>query len=283
MSSNPVFSKAPDAAGGRKKRDDESLNNFEDELRDEFDDDEDDGEEETSQDDFDEEGYVNRIRADSISNAVALFADQPEDVQECVREVVQVSLHGTALINLHDNYKVCMEVYARFVFYSSTKKLRAYSIENYYIFYSHVLLQLIQDHFSDRNAMINAQGLENVRRALSVTDKLEELINNLITNLAGFRPPENCTRTVVRLNTCGRCLRPRPSFCRNVCHALARACYSPFQTAFRDQFEELWVVIRSITSITDDTLDKLEDNDLFDTTSTSLVSLNCVYVCMGQT
>ena len=114
---------------------------------------------------------------------------------------------------------------------------------------------------------------------MKLINRLEQLLNNITSRLAGFRPLNVCVRTLVQLNTCGRCVSPRPPFCRNVCGALARACYSPFEDAMSNELESLWVFVRKVVDVVDDTLDKVEDFDLFDIDQEGLVSV-CVCVCV---
>ena len=46
----------------------------------------------------------------------------------------------------------------------------------------------------------------------------------------------------------------RPPFCQNVCTAISRVCYSPFNGALRDQLEQLWEVIRRILDVVTDSI-----------------------------
>ena len=105
-----------------------------------------------------------------------------------------------------------------------------------------------------------AAALQQIRRVMASIDNLREFISNFTDNLAGFRPLQQCIDAVVRLNTCGRCVAVRPPFCQNVCAAIARACYSPFNNALEDQLEVLWEVVRRILDAATDAIGDLNAN-----------------------
>lgn len=89
---------------------------------------------------------------------------------------------------------------------------------------------------------------------------LRLLVYNLTENLAGFIPLQQCIDTMVRLNTCGRCTAIRPHFCRNICEAIAHACYSPFNDALSGQLDQLWEVVREVVNATSDAISVLTAN-----------------------
>ena len=118
-----------------------------------------------------------------------------------------------------------------------------------------------------------AEAIQQVRRVLASIERLRAFVRNFTSNLAGFRPLQQCIDTVVRLNTCGRCVATRPLFCRNVCGAIASACYSPFNEALDGQLEDLWEVVRRILDRATDALGDLNENrGLFSGDLTTLVS-----------
>ena len=118
-----------------------------------------------------------------------------------------------------------------------------------------------------------AEAIQQVRRVLASIERLQAFVSNFTNNLAGFRPLRQCINTVVRLNTCGRCVVTRPQFCRNVCGAIASACYSPFNDALEDQLELFWEVVRRILDRATDALGELNENRGFlDVDLTTLVS-----------
>ena len=91
---------------------------------------------------------------------------------------------------------------------------------------------------------------------------LRQFVNNFTdsNNLGGFRPLQQCIETDVRLNTCGRCTAVRPRFCRNVCAAIASACYSPFNDTMTSEFNALWQVTRQVVNVTTDAISLLNAN-----------------------
>ena len=97
-----------------------------------------------------------------------------------------------------------------------------------------------------QNMDIQSDALEQIRRVSASLETLRSFIRNLTDDLAGFSPLQQCINTLVSLNTCGRCTAVRPPFCANVCGAIARACYSPFNDALEAQLEQLWEVTRRI-------------------------------------
>lgn len=119
-----------------------------------------------------------------------------------------------------------------------------------------------------------ARALQQVRRVLASIERLQAFLQNFTNDLAGFRPLRQCIETVVRLNTCGRCTAVRPLFCRNVCGAIASACYSPFNDAMENQLEELWEVVRRILDAATDALGDLNRNrGIFGIDQLTLVSI----------
>ena len=104
----------------------------------------------------------------------------------------------------------------------------------------------MQNQVQQLKLNIQAGSLQQIRRVVASFDNITDFVRNFTENLAGFRPLQQCIETVVRLNTCGRCVAVRPPFCENVCEAIASACYSPFNDALEDQFEQLWETVRGI-------------------------------------
>ena len=118
----------------------------------------------------------------------------------------------------------------------------------------------MQDQVEQQRMDAQAAALQQIRRVMASIDNLREFINNLTDNLAGFRPLQQCIDTIVRLNTCGRCVALRPPFCQNFCWAVARACYSPLNDALEDQLEVLWEVVRRILAAATDAIGDLNAN-----------------------
>ena len=104
----------------------------------------------------------------------------------------------------------------------------------------------MQNQVQQLKLNVQAGSLQQIRRVVTSFDNITDFVRNFTENLAGFRPLQQCIETVVRLNTCGRCVAVRPPFCENVCEAIATACYSPFNDALEDQFEQLWETVRGI-------------------------------------
>ena len=105
-----------------------------------------------------------------------------------------------------------------------------------------------------------AEAIQQIRRVLASIEFLQEFVQNFTRDLAGFRPLQECLNALVEVNTCGRCVAVRPPLCRNVCGAIARACYSSFNNAMRDEFELLWEVVRRILDAATDALGDLNKN-----------------------
>lgn len=121
----------------------------------------------------------------------------------------------------------------------------------------------MQGNIEQRRMEAQAAAIQQIRRVLASVERLRAFIRNFTNDLAGFRPLQECVDSVVRLNTCGRCVATRPPFCRNVCRAIATACYSPFNTALRGQLEDLWEVVRRILDVATDALGELNVNKGF--------------------
>ena len=127
-----------------------------------------------------------------------------------------------------------------------------------------------------------AEALQQIRRVLAAIENLRSFLRNFTDDLAGFRPLQQCIDRIVELNTCGRCVATRPPFCRNVCWAIARACYSPFNDALEDQLEVLWEVVRRILDAATGALGDLNRNrGILDVDNSAIVSeiKVCVHVC----
>ena len=99
-----------------------------------------------------------------------------------------------------------------------------------------------------------------MRRVIAYIDSLKPFIQNFTQNVAGFRPLQQCVNTVVRLNTCGRCVAVRPSLCENVCEAIASACYSPFNATLVGQLNQLWGTMRGLINATNITITRMNVN-----------------------
>ena len=118
----------------------------------------------------------------------------------------------------------------------------------------------MQSHIKQLNMRTQAEALQEIRRVLASAEYLRSFVQNLTNDIAGFRPLQQCIDTLVQLNTCGRCVALRPPFCQNVCTAIARVCYSPFNDALQDQLEQLWVVVRRILNVVTDTISDIKAN-----------------------
>ena len=131
----------------------------------------------------------------------------------------------------------------------------------------------MQGHIAQQKMEIQAEALQQIRRVLASIENLCLFLSNFTDNLAGFHPLRQCFDRIVELNTCGRCLAVRQPFCRNVCWAVARACYSPFNDALEDQLEVLWEVVRRILDRATDAIEDLNENKgFFDVDNAALVS-----------
>ena len=137
----------------------------------------------------------------------------------------------------------------------------------------------MQNHINNQNVQAQAATMEEIERIMALFDALQMLINNVTTNLARFRALPQCTDTLVRLNTCGRCVDVRPLFCENVCGALANACYSPFNDAFKGQLQELWDTMNVMLSFMNASMVKLNtEKGLLDRNAiVSSFSSNCIH------
>lgn len=118
----------------------------------------------------------------------------------------------------------------------------------------------MQGNIEQQRMEAQAAALQQIRRVLASIERLRAFIRNFTNDLAGFRPLQECVDSLVRRNTCGRCVATRRPFCRNVCRAIAAACYSPFNTALRGQLENLWEVVRRILDAATDALGDLNIN-----------------------
>ena len=118
----------------------------------------------------------------------------------------------------------------------------------------------MQGNIEQRRMEAQAAAIQQIRRVLASVERLRAFIRNFTIDLAGFSPLQDCVESLVRLNTCGRCIATRPPFCRNVCRAIAAACYSPFNNALRGQLEDLWEVVRRILDAATDALGELNVN-----------------------
>ena len=116
---------------------------------------------------------------------------------------------------------------------------------------------------------MNAQvkSLEQIRRVVASIDDLRNFIRNFIVTLGGFQPLQQCVKTIVQRNICGRCEAVRPLFCENVCAAIANACYSPFNDALSRQLNQLWDAVRQLLKVAETSIVDLNANKkLIDTT-----------------
>ena len=121
---------------------------------------------------------------------------------------------------------------------------------------------------------LQSQGIQEVRRLMSTFDILQIFVRDNITqDLIGFRPLQQCVDALVSIDTCGRCVATRPQLCENVCDAVARACYSPFNDALSAgrQMERLWNIVKNAIDRTSMVLTMLEKTKGF-FNGTSVVS-----------
>ena len=118
----------------------------------------------------------------------------------------------------------------------------------------------MQAHVENQKMEAQAEALQQIRRVLAAIENLQSFLRNFTEDLAGYRPLQQCINRIVELDTCGRCVATRPLFCQNVCRAVARACYSPFNDALGDQLEILWEVIRRIIDVATDAIGDLNSN-----------------------
>lgn len=118
----------------------------------------------------------------------------------------------------------------------------------------------LQSNVQVQHIINQTAALQQIRRVMATVKNLEELTRNITTDLAGFRPLQQCIDTTVHLNTCGRCAAIRPPFCQNVCVAIASACYSPFNDVLFGELGQLWEVFRRIINITRDAIADLNAN-----------------------
>ena len=131
----------------------------------------------------------------------------------------------------------------------------------------------MQGRIAQQKMEAQAEALQQIRRVLASIENLRSFLRNFTEDLAGFRPLQQCIDRIVDLNTCGRCVAVRQPFCRNVCAAIARACYSPFNDALEDQMEVLWEVVRRILDSATDAIEDLNENRGFlDVDNAALVS-----------
>jgi enamine deaminase RidA (YjgF/YER057c/UK114 family) len=134
-------------------------------------------------------------------------------------------------------------------------------------------LSMMQGSIAQQKMEAQAEALQQIRRVLASIENLRSFLRNFTEGLAGFRPLQQCIDRIVELNTCGRCVAVRQPFCRNVCAAIARACYSPFNDALENQMEVLWEVVRRILDRATDAIDDLNENRGFlDVDNAALVS-----------
>jgi hypothetical protein len=137
-----------------------------------------------------------------------------------------------------------------------------------------IFLSMMQGHIAQQKMEAQAEALQQIRRVLASIENLRSFLSNFTEDLAGFRPLQQCVDRIVELNTCGRCVAVRPLFCRNVCWAVARACYSPFNDALENQMEVLWEVVRRILDRATDAIEDLNENKGFlDIDNVALVSV----------
>lgn len=126
----------------------------------------------------------------------------------------------------------------------------------------------MQNHIKNQNVEAQAQSLRQIQRVMASFDLLQDFIRNFTTTLDGFRPLPQCVDTLVRLNTCGRCTGVRPSFCENVCGAIANACYSPFNDAITSQLDQFWGVVKMMLKFANESIVKLNtEKGLLDRTA----------------
>lgn len=118
----------------------------------------------------------------------------------------------------------------------------------------------LQSNIQVQHIINQTSALQQIRRVMASVKNLEELTRNITTDLAGFRPLQQCIDTIVYRNTCGRCTAIRPPLCQNVCAAIASACYSPFNDVLSGELGQLWEVFRSIINITTDAIADLNAN-----------------------
>ena len=136
-----------------------------------------------------------------------------------------------------------------------------------------MIIITLQNRISAQKMQAQAEALQQIRRVVASIESLRSFIRNFTNDLAGFRPLQQCVDRMVELNICGRCVAVRPTFCRNVCLAVARACYSPFNDALEDQLEVLWEVVRRILQSATEAIEDLNENSGFlDVGSLALVS-----------
>ena len=120
----------------------------------------------------------------------------------------------------------------------------------------------------NRNAVgaITSQ-LQQIRRAITALMEISRFLEQQRDRLQSAQLLEECVSTFIEIAFCSRCTRKTPPMCFGTCNALLRGCYSPYYTALNRQYLPLWIEVRRIIQLANDTVEDilLGEVDLLDT------------------
>ncbi len=96
---------------------------------------------------------------------------------------------------------------------------------------------------SDVQALVD-WSIQIVRQSYTVLVRIRDFLVRSAN--PDFTPVQGCIDEFVRLSYCGRCTQRIPPLCRGTCNNVVRGCLSPIYTAYRDDFNNIWLYARNI-------------------------------------
>ncbi len=103
-----------------------------------------------------------------------------------------------------------------------------------------VLTRLIN---SDVQGLVD-RSIQIVRQSYTVLIQIRDFLVRSAN--PDFTPVQGCIDEFVRLSYCGRCTQRIPPLCRGTCNNVVRGCLSPIYTAYRNDFNNVWLYARNI-------------------------------------
>ena len=109
--------------------------------------------------------------------------------------------------------------------------------------------------------------LQQIRRAITALMEISRFLEQQRDRLQSATVLEECVSTFIEIALCSRCTRKTPPMCFGTCNALLRGCYSPYYTALNRQYLPLWIEVRRIIELANDTVEEFlsGEGDLLDT------------------
>ena len=104
--------------------------------------------------------------------------------------------------------------------------------------------------------------LQQVRRAISALLRIGRFLERQDNSFKDVEILGRCVNRFIELSYCDRCTQKTPPLCFSTCNALVRGCYSPYYTVLNEQYMELWIQVRRIVNLLNETVQNFVEDEL---------------------